>query len=328
MNNNPNGHSQIHEREIVVGLSSIDFDQVRVIESTPMQEAGSPVRGDIWWTASSYEGPAGYEGLDRMPFLILGESEEADQKWIDATPIWHDVDLANEFDLVLNPEDSTLSVPLRVQLRREITLAFEQFNDKLGEVRAEGMALVDAAIRGEAGLEHFGIPYEGANDWRLGADRWAAELVETLQGPYFATLAQAEEAVLAAQGEAPAGDIAPLFLLFDAKLKEVALADHEFALAAASDAKRPVVELHATEASLFAYLWANALQDVLELHIKQIAEEWLGELELLVGLKGGRTVCSGPFVPKPGLKIAFAKGEAITPKSIDLGEIKARVHPE
>jgi hypothetical protein len=300
------------------------LDNVRVVGASSAQDAGAPAPGDIWWTASSFDGPGGYECLDRMPFVILGQTEEADQEWFDAAPVWHDIDLANELDLILEPQQSSIDLPLRVQLRREITLAFEQFHDKLGEVKAEGMELIEAARSGQPSLEHFGAPYESGGDWRLDADRWAADLIGRLQAPYFATLAQAEAAIDAAPGDV-AGEMAPLFILFEARLKEVAVADHEFALAADSSPKQRIVDLHSSESEISAHLWANALQDVLELHIQKIAVGWLGQLELMVGLKNGRTVSSGMFSPKPGTKIAFAKGEAITPNSIDLAAIRARV---
>jgi hypothetical protein len=318
------GDYSVHQPSPRIDTSSFDFDQVRIIEAESV-EGARPVRGDIWWTASSFEGPAGYEEVDRLPFVILDDFEDADREWIDAAPLWHDVDLANEVDIVFEPHCTTLEMPLRFQLRRQITLAFEQFEDKLGEVREEGLEMIDAAKRGDLPLEHLGIAYEDPNDWRLIADQWIAELIATLQGPYFAALQQADDAVSEA-GFAGA-DLTPLFIHFDARLKHLApRADHEFALAAAKGAsQRKMVELCATEHQLFALLWANAVKGVLELEIQRVADEFLSSLQVVVGLKSGESVASDPFVPRPHTVVTFAEDLGVTPGAIDLNKIEARV---
>ncbi len=318
------GDHSAHQPSPRIEMSSFDFDQVRIIE-TDSVEGARPARGDIWWTASSFEGPAGYEEIDRLPFVILDDFVETGREWIDAAPLWHDVDLANEVDIVFEPHCTTLEMPLRFQLRRQITLAFEQFEDKLGEVREEGLEMIDAAKRGDLPLEHLGIAYENPSDWRLAADQWTAGLIATLQGPYFAALQQAEEAV--SESEVGAGDLTPLFIHFEARLRHHAShAGHEFALAAAKGgSQKKMVELCATEHQLFALLWANAVKGVLELEVQRVAEEFLSSLQVVVGLKSGDSVVSDPFVPRPHTVVTFAEDLGVTPGAIDLERIEARV---
>jgi len=287
------------------------------------QHAERPGRGEIWWSSPSYEGPAGYEECDRMLFVVLDESHEVDRTWFGVAPIWPDADLANELDLILEPKETTLDFPARVQLRRRITLAWEQLETKMGEVEARGLELIDAAIRGEADLDFFGIPYESEHDWRIAADRWAAELVGELQGPYFAALQEVEEAI-GETGMAPAGGLAEIIPLVGRK-SERAAEDHEFALAAADKGGRKVIEISADLVDLRGYLWPDLLRGVLELHIDRVASDWRKAVELLVGLHDGRLVSSPAFVPKPGLTVDFGEGEGIRLGKIDADELRLRV---
>jgi len=282
-----------------------------------------PGRGEIWWSAPSYDGPAGYEERDRMLFVVLDESHAVDRSWFGVAPIWPDVDLANELDLVLDPSATTLGFPARVQLRRRITLAWEQLEQKLGEVEARGLELIDAALRGEADLDYFGIPYESEHDWRIAADRWAAELVAELQGPYFAALHEAEGAIDEAAAAAPGklGEIIPLM----GRRGERAPGGHEFPLAAAGEGRQQVIEISAEQVDLRGYLWPNVLRGALELHIDRVASDWWKAVELRVGLSDGHSVSSPVFVPKPGITVSLGEGELILVGKIDTDELKLRV---
>jgi len=292
------------------------------MSSATFHQAKRPGRGDIWWSAPSYEGPAGYEDLDRMMFVVLDESHTVDRSWFGVAPIWPDTDLANELDLILAPDATSLGLPARLQLRRRITLAWEQFEAKIGEVRSKGMELVDAALAGEAGLESFGIAYESEHDWRIAADRWAAELVAELQGPYFAALQEAE-VTIADTGPAPAGDLAEMVQLAGRRATRTP-EDREFALAASDRGGREVIEVCVEQPEMRGYLWPNLQRAALEFHLERVAEGWRRSVELLVGLHDGRTLASSAFTPEAGGRVDVVEGEVVLLKAIDPERIRVR----
>lgn len=288
------------------------------------QPVTRPERGEIWWSSPSVAGPASYEGCDRMLFVVLDSEEAVDRSWFDVAPIWPDADLANELDLVLGADDTTLEWPARVQLRRQLILAWEQLEEKMGEVKAHGLELIDAAARGELGLESFGIPYESEHDWRIAADRWAAGVVAQLQGPYFAALEAAGDAIERAGEEAPE-ELADVVSLLAERARRAREEDHEFALAADDRAQKDVLEISVGQPPLLGYLWPNAQRDALELHLERVAGAWWKSVELLVGLKDGRTISSPPFTPKDGACVRLGEGETILLRHIDESRISIRV---
>jgi hypothetical protein len=320
----PQQDNSAEQRQFVSGAEVLGSEHVRTFAPWPTNQR-SPTRGDIWWSAASYKGPASYEELDRMAFVVLDHFEEAEEKWVDAAPIWHDVDLANDMDLVFEVKHTSLESPLRVQLRREVTLAYAQFEEKLGEVRREGMELIDAALAGNADLDVFGTAYDGPDDWRLLEDTWAPRLVEKLQGPYFATLDRVAKAVSEGDPEQKM-EVAPLVVALRARLVDLPRsADHEFALAAATGPRRKVIRLEMEEPTFAADLRAELMRGVLEVEIREVAASWLGQLELLIGLNDGSQVASPPFRPKKGETITFGEGRAVTPGRIDLAAIEAHI---
>lgn len=293
------------------------------MSSAVFQNAKRPGRGEIWWSASSYEGPAGYEGCDRMMFVVLDESHAVDRTWFGVAPIWPDADLANDLDLILDPDATSLGVPARLQLRRRLTLAWGQLEAKMGDVMAKGMGLIDAALEGEADLDAFGIAYESEHDWRIAADRWAAELVAELQSPYFAALQEVEEAVRDA-AEEPRGELADLLPL-SARRAARAVEDHEFPLAASDRGQRDVLEVRLEQPEMQGYLWPNLGRAALEFHVERVAEDWWRSVELLVGLRDGRSLISPRFVPEAGRAVDLAEAEVILLKAIDPERISVRV---
>jgi len=286
-------------------------------------QAKRPGRGEIWWSAPSYPGPAGYEQLDRMMFVVLDESDSLDRTWFGVAPVWPDTDLANELDLILKPGMTTLGLPARLQLRRRITLAWEQLEAKMGEVAAKGMELIEAAQERDADLDSFGIAYESEHDWRIAADRWAAELVAELQGPYFAALQEVEDAVRDA-GEDPHEELADVLPL-SARRAARAVEDHEFPLAASDRGQKEVFEVCLDQPEMRGYLWPNLQRVTLEFHVERVAEGWWKSVELLVGLDDGRSLTSPPFVPERGRRVDVAEGEVVLLKAIDPERIRVRV---
>jgi hypothetical protein len=247
---------------------------------------GDPRKADVWLSASSftYSDTCGYTDLDRHMFVVMDETVcEAGRRWVDVLPLWLDTDLASDADLLLAPEWSTFNLPLRAQPQRQLMLAWEQLEAKVGEVIEDAFQLLMAGVKGEAPLEHRGVAYEGPADWRLEMDARVAALLERLREPYEEALAQAGQAVAAASAS---GDLGQLVELTAKWIDESD--SHEYLLAAKARDVWKLLMLIDNEADRFeAQVKVNVATDRLHLSVRNVKRDWAERVKVLIEFEDG-----------------------------------------
>jgi mRNA interferase MazF len=104
-------------------------------------------RGEIYYANLS---PAvGSEMDKRRPILIVSnDANNRAANTVTILPITSNVTRIYPFEVLLNPEDSGLSKPSKVQAQQVRTISKQRINsDVVGSVNEEIMQLVDAAIK-------------------------------------------------------------------------------------------------------------------------------------------------------------------------------------
>ena len=104
-------------------------------------------RGEIYYANLS---PAvGSEMDKRRPILIVSnDANNRAANTITILPITSNVTRIYPFEVLLNPEDSGLSKPSKVQAQQVRTISKQRINsDAVGKIGEEIMQLVDAAIK-------------------------------------------------------------------------------------------------------------------------------------------------------------------------------------
>lgn len=252
-----------------------------------LDDGAIPNRGDVWLSAADFDDidEVSYSNVDRLLFVVLDESIcAAGRRWVDVAPIWTDTDMASDLDVVLDPEHTTLNTPLRFQPHRQLVMAWEQLEAKVGEVIDYAFETLVAAARGEeVDLRWHGTPYEGAFDWRIDADKWIAQITDTLRGPYAITLGQATESVT------QAGDLVELEGILPLLHEFRRINPHDYALAAASKSALEALWIFDPEHRFEAWLHVEVATDLLRLTVKTLREDWANAVELLVQFRGGHT---------------------------------------
>ncbi len=172
-----------------------------------------PATGDIWLSSTSYayDNEYVYENVDQLMFVVLNQNVcEHGHRWCDVAPLVLNTEQANDLDLVLEPEHSTLNMPLVLQPRRQLLMAYEQLDRKVGEVVNDFLDLVQQAVQGDLDARMTGIPYESAFDPRLEDEGYVSDLVERLRRPYALAMQQAEEVVREAVHSGQLATVIPL----------------------------------------------------------------------------------------------------------------------
>ncbi|MEK0179353.1 type II toxin-antitoxin system PemK/MazF family toxin [Microcoleus anatoxicus] len=104
-------------------------------------------RGEIYYANLS---PAvGSEMDKRRPILIVSnDANNRAANTVTILPITSNVTRIYPFEVLLNPEDSGLSKPSKVQAQQVRTISKQRINsDVVGSITEEIMQLVDAAIK-------------------------------------------------------------------------------------------------------------------------------------------------------------------------------------
>jgi hypothetical protein len=272
-----------------------------------------PAPADVWLSSPYFEfDNAGYRDLDRLMFVVVDETVcEAGKRWVDVLPIWPDAALASDIDVVLSPAHTSLGLELRAQPARQLVLAYEQLERKVGEVFEEAFAALLSALQGEVDLEWRGTPYDGAQDWRLTFDGWLEAVLQTLRAPYEQALARAD-AALGTAGHAHA-KLIPLVRYFG-DLSDT----HEMALAARGRRRDPPVWVD--EAKCFeARLSVELATGLLAVAVNRVLSDWVRSVAIEVRFTDGFTT-EAVLDHAPG--IAHAKARGHTEQEIDSVFIK------
>jgi hypothetical protein len=170
-------------------------------------------------------------------------------------------------------------MPLRAQPQRQIMLAYEQLDVKVGELFEEAFAGLQALIEGhEVDPRRLGVAYEGPADWRVDDDRRISSVIERLRVPYEQALAQLEAEVGQAAESGQLAEVITLHTFFTDRV-----VSQKARLAAASADMWTRVQLrddpNREEARFAAWIEVDAIDDLLRLTVEKL------ELELRLALK-------------------------------------------
>jgi hypothetical protein len=146
-----------------------------------------PSKGEIWLSAHEFSFPdVTYQDLDSVMVVVLDSNIcEAGMQWVDVAPISGEPERASDLDVVFEREHTTLQMPLYAQPRRQLVMAFQQLQRKVGEVLEEAYHVLCAASEGRPVDESWlGTPYDGPYDPRIEADRYVEKVLERLREPY------------------------------------------------------------------------------------------------------------------------------------------------
>lgn len=184
--------AELREQSVGVELAPYSGSALEDAPGWQEQDRSHVAVGDVWLTKAELADR--YADLWRQIVVVVAKREEFDQTWFSVAPLTTETEVATNTDLLLDPDDTTLAVPLALQFRLQTPVARDQLDHYLGETTASGRELLSAALAGSLSGDHFGAPLTRANDRRLRRVRETRELMATLAGVYGQALVAAEEA--------------------------------------------------------------------------------------------------------------------------------------
>lgn len=251
----------------------------------------APSRGEVWLSAPSLSfGGHSYQDLDKLMFVVLDTDVcDAGRRWVDVAPIWPDVELAGEADVILAPHHSTLNAPLRFQPKRQLLMALEQLERKVGQVVEDALQiLLAAAAGGEVDAAWRGTPYSGPYDPRVELDRWTSEILDRLREPYAQALADAEQAIERAD---PAEHLAQLAELIPLKARIESISDsHRFQLAAEKGGRSQALHVYDEQSRVDVLVSVDVLRSVVHVLVRNLLADWVQAVELLLEVRDGHMI--------------------------------------
>src|SRR5216683_375229 len=278
--------------------------------------------GDIWMSAHEFvRGTFEYSGLDALPFLVLSEQREDENgRWVDAVPIWPDVENASFTDLILNAADTTLSGSFRTVFDLQMPIEIDQFAGHIGSLTESGLQVLQQLFDGELGEDNFGPRLESDGDPRLEATEWIRQIAREVGSYYAYCHARSSERVGVAASQ--------LHVLGTFQLSDVERAPFGQSRLLAA---RTVPGLLVRKASLVTGKGVQ-LEARLSYHIDAgdvLRFEVTGAIGIhhairvvaISGLLQVRAV-SEPFVPNLGTSVDFARGQGMLLKMVDSLELE------
>jgi hypothetical protein len=240
-----------------------------------------PDPGDIWLSAKHFVSTeCAYEDVDGVMFVVLNRATvEQGRRFVDVVPVWPDADLADDLDLRLDPEATSLGFSMACRPAQQLMLAFEQLDCKLGEVVSSAYELITRAVHGDIDLENRGLAYSSAYDPRIALNQELSVILECLRAPYEHTRHQATQAVEEAADAGQLAEVIPLFLQFRAA--------HEHRLAAAAPGATRRLFVYNSAECFEAQLTVDISTDRLWVEIKEVRDHWLDALWLVVMFRSG-----------------------------------------
>jgi hypothetical protein len=270
----------------------VDLGSTPLLEEQFVVSSQSPARGEVWLSAPSFHintQPAIYENLDRMMFVVIdADIRKAGTQWVDVAPIWGDVELASDADVLIEPEHSTLDRPLRFQPQRQLLMAYQQLERKVGEIVQDAFGELLDSIRGTIDASWRGTPYDGPYDPRIEPDRWIGELIERLREPYAVAMAQATDTIASTVADRRSDALADVIAL-NRKL-EVISDSHQFALAAQHGGRPQVLHLYDDCERVDVFVRIDMLSDAVSVIVKNLLDGWIQNVDLLLELREGHKV--------------------------------------
>lgn len=285
-------------------LSKVDLTQAVVWQPQSIETLRF---GQLVLNASGYSGEdADYDDVPRLLFLVLDDWREiGGRHWRAVAPADTDVENASSTDLLLNADETSLGVRLRILFSLQTFLAEEQLDEQVGALTNAGEEVVREALASELDEVRFGLALEGPDDERLATDGETEAVVRLLRTPFFAAAdreAAPEREVDVAAGR-PEWEGSGELLVFN--LDWVRARGEQLALAAKTGAEDvvAVASLKSDLGEIEGHLRYELMRDML-LFVVDRLEGWReAEIKLVLHTKTSDEIESEPFVPRVGEEV-------------------------
>jgi hypothetical protein len=285
-------------------LSKIDLTKAVVWQPRPIESLGF---GQLVLSASSYIAEdSDYKDVPRLLFLVLNDRRTiAGRRWLAVAPTDTDVENASSTDMLLNANETSLDVRLRILFSLQTFLAEEQLDEQVGALTNAGEEVVRQALGHELDDGRFGLPLEGPDDERLAIDRETEAVVRLLRTPFFAVAEEATAAEREAEAPTKIGGQARLGRLLVFNLDWVRARGEQLALAAKTEAEDVVAtaSLKSELGEIEGHLRYDLKPDMLFFVIDRLARWQATEIRLVLYTKTSEEIESKPFVPRVGEEV-------------------------
>lgn len=245
-----------------------------------------------------------YEDLERLLFLVLDEGrEDYGRRWFSVAPADTDIENASSTDLLLEAEETSLGVPLRILFSLQTKLVREQLDEEVGALTEEGIQIIERAFSRELDELRFGLPLSGPDDERLAVDHDTEAIVRLLRTPFFA----ATDDVATEESEELGEEAAHSGNLFYFHFTSMHEARESFSLAAQTMPKD--IEKYAILESHFGRMAGRLRYEfphILVFGIDQVEGFTSIEVKLIVETTSSKHFESPPFTPHVGEEIEVA----------------------
>jgi hypothetical protein len=312
-------------REVVSNLKVEDLrDQSpRWLDGIPLAEGkawveGKPdevVSGQIWLSSSSFDSSlVSYQGLDRLPFVVVNttEVEDAPSRWLDVVPLWVDVENAGPTDVIIGSTYTDLGTSFRLLLNHQTTVAIDQLDGCIGAFTVDGEEVLRSIWAGTMNSLQFGGPFESPVDSRLHADGWIRGLVQQL-GAYYAIWLEAR----ASAEQIGRSNVATVVAFRLEKVTAWKPANLQLAADTGISSHKLRAVVDTAQIVLHGYLTYRLLQEQLRFVVER-AEGIPQPIRIVVhSRRSSDAFASDPFVPVPHNEFVLAEGRAIFPDDVE-----------
>jgi hypothetical protein len=296
--------SSADSRDLDDWLSKIDLTEAVVWRPRAIESVGF---GQLVLNASGYSGKDDdYENAPRLLFLVLDDGRGiGGRRWHGVAPADTDVENASSTDLLLNADETSLGVRLRVLFSLQTFLAEEQLDEQVGMLTSAGEEVVRQALAGELDQVHFGLPLESPDDERLAIDRETEAVVRRLRTPFFAIADEVAAAERETEAATKRGEQESLGRLLIFNLDWVRARGGQLALAAKTEAEDVIAtaSLKSELGEIEGHLRYDLQPDMLFFVIDRLARWQATEIRLVLYTKTSEEIESKPFVPRVGEEV-------------------------
>jgi hypothetical protein len=289
-------------------LLSLELSMPRQVRKwTHAQERG--VRfGDIWWSVLIKDPKTDLSA--RVPVLIISDSwSQFESEWVHVVPLSSEIENASSLDLLFEPNETDLGVYYLALLRYQTVAATKHLESWFGTLRQTGFELLHQANSGTFAEERVGSPLDSQHDERL-------RVFDSLQRAMF------EFGRLYAEATEEQSDQTRLTFRMTAVRKPIAVKE-DYRLAAESAVQIPGSNWEVVvpgQGIISGRLLHDVLQDVLSFRIDHLTEDhqaFARNAWIIAHVAGfSLPIKSGSFIPRLGLEVAIATGQALVPSDV------------
>lgn len=306
-------------QSLVGGLSATGRPRLAGYSTVAWRPQARPEakRGDIWITTSSFEAPdVSYHGMDRLFLVVLGSATEiGPEHWYHVMPLWTDVELADDRDLILFSGDNTLDSEWRVFGALQGLVHRSQLEGWVGELTVSGRTYFDEYFSGAISLDRIGTRILDDSDPRLHAAEWVSMTMDAIQQGAVALMKDVREVTISGELRHPQGGVIRL----DAHVRRVQVPPESPSRALAAKSSRPtshiVLEGVGHGIIFEGTLELNVDRSSLVLTVKRV-EGWNRPLRAEFLGPHERKMTTGWFEPAFGRKVPVLESTGVFPMSL------------